>query len=330
MNAKPSMQGQLSEPAAEKPTLLFVDDDVNSIRLLQRMFADSNYHCYFAESPEVALSIIADRPVDAIISDIRMPGMSGTELLAQIKQRHPDTVRIAMTGGIDFTDAIDSINKASVTQYLIKPVDSKTLKLTIYQELKKRERSRNEIQRLCESRKNAANRARALSQANEACRVNTASLQSLLAQFACISITDPKKRNQAEWEQALANQMSKELNLSTTNSVMLTTALALSHSAPELLAALAPRNCAEQALFQTAKLSGNAKDAGIEDIVYELVSLIRAAVQLRSDLGNWDDAKIQLCQSHNHLSCEILGAFLEMENEALEVDSENKILRIGR
>ena len=89
-----------------------------------------------------------------------MPILSGTELFEQVKKKHPEVIRIAISGSINIPEFVNAINKASVHAYLVKPHQPKDLKLIIYKELWERKKNRREIDRIKASQKNAANRAR--------------------------------------------------------------------------------------------------------------------------------------------------------------------------
>jgi len=151
---------QTNECPDVKPVLLFVDDDDRAISLMKREFEKANYVCHFAESAFKALDILQQITIDVVISDINMPILSGTELFEQVKKKHPEVIRIAISGSINIPEFINAINKASVHAFLVKPHQPKDLKLIIYKELWERQKNRREIDRIKASQKNAANRAR--------------------------------------------------------------------------------------------------------------------------------------------------------------------------
>ncbi len=103
--------------------ILFVDDEVNILRSLRRLFFDvEEYEIHTAESGPEALALLEQglRPA-VVVSDQRMPGMSGAELLAEVRRRCPETVRIILTGYADIDAAIEAINKGAVFRYIAKP-----------------------------------------------------------------------------------------------------------------------------------------------------------------------------------------------------------------
>lgn len=110
-----------------KRTILFVDDEPNVLAGLSRMLRPmrDRWDMLFAGSGEAALAIMASRPVDAIISDMRMPGMDGPELLRRVMREHPDAVRIALSGYSDMELIGRSITPTH--QYLTKPCTEQRL-----------------------------------------------------------------------------------------------------------------------------------------------------------------------------------------------------------
>jgi response regulator RpfG family c-di-GMP phosphodiesterase len=101
--------------------VLLVDDDQNVLagykRQLRKAFALET-----ADSGPAGLEALgADGPFAAVISDMRMPGMTGTEFLAQVKVRHPDCVRMMLTGNADLQTCIDAVNEGSIFRFLTKP-----------------------------------------------------------------------------------------------------------------------------------------------------------------------------------------------------------------
>ena len=103
--------------------VLFVDDEPNVLAAIRRMLRvkTGEWEMAFVESGAEALAAIEKEPFGVIVSDIRMPGMGGAELLAKVKEMSPSTVRIALSGQVDINDVIRSIN--TVHQYISKPCD---------------------------------------------------------------------------------------------------------------------------------------------------------------------------------------------------------------
>jgi DNA-binding NtrC family response regulator len=100
------------QPSAARPIrLLLVDDEPAVLQSLRRSLAAESYQVHTAESGAQALECLERICIDVVLSDIQMPGMRGTELLARVATRWPDTSRIALTGTADMADAITAIKK---------------------------------------------------------------------------------------------------------------------------------------------------------------------------------------------------------------------------
>lgn len=114
-----------------RPTVLLVDDDANLLDGLCRALRREPYDIVTASSAEEALEILSDRPVDVVVSDEVMPGMSGTVFLHEVRTRYPDTVRFMLTGKASLDSAVSAINNGGVTRYFIKPCDLTDLAISI-------------------------------------------------------------------------------------------------------------------------------------------------------------------------------------------------------
>ncbi len=112
-------------------TVLLVDDDPLLLNALTRFFHQEPYNILTAKSAEVALRILSGTQVDVIVSDQCMSGISGTELLAQIRQDYPDTVRIMLTGKPDLETALAAINQGQIYRFFTKPCNAVDLALSI-------------------------------------------------------------------------------------------------------------------------------------------------------------------------------------------------------
>ncbi|NEO31094.1 MAG: response regulator [Symploca sp. SIO3C6] len=116
-----------------KPKLLVVDDEPDNLDLLYRTFY-RDYKVLRAESGPAALKILASEgDVAVIISDQRMPLMSGTEFLSLTAAQYPDIIRIILTGYTDVEDLVDAINAGKVFKFVTKPWDGHELKLVVQQ-----------------------------------------------------------------------------------------------------------------------------------------------------------------------------------------------------
>ena len=112
---------------AGRHTLLFVDDEENILKALRRLFHRTGHEILTASSGAEALRVLARRPVSLIVTDQRMPGMTGTEMLAEARELQPDAVRIVLTGYADVKAAMEAINDGRVYRFLPKPWDDRGL-----------------------------------------------------------------------------------------------------------------------------------------------------------------------------------------------------------
>ncbi|HEY9878077.1 MAG TPA: response regulator [Leptolyngbyaceae cyanobacterium] len=118
-----------------KPKLLVVDDEPDNLDLLYRTFY-REFQVLRAEDGQSALDLLATHPDTAvIISDQRMPGMSGTEFLRRTAANHPEIMRIILTGYTDVEDLVGAINEGKVFKYVTKPWDDVELKGIVRQAL---------------------------------------------------------------------------------------------------------------------------------------------------------------------------------------------------
>jgi diguanylate cyclase (GGDEF)-like protein/PAS domain S-box-containing protein len=115
--------------AADPPqTLLLVDDDVNVLSSLHRLFRRDGYRILTAVSPAEGFDLLALYPVQVIVCDQRMPIMSGTEFLAKVKEMYPDTIRIILSGYTGVESVLDSINRGAIYRFYTKPWDDTQLR----------------------------------------------------------------------------------------------------------------------------------------------------------------------------------------------------------
>ena len=107
--------------------ILFVDDERQILRALKRLFIDSDYETVFMDNGEDALAYLEDNPVELIISDIRMPSMNGFDLLKKVKEMHPLTLRVALSGYTDSKKIYKALEENIAKMYMFKPWDNKEL-----------------------------------------------------------------------------------------------------------------------------------------------------------------------------------------------------------
>ncbi len=132
-------------------TLLLVDDETANLQKLQRTFVE-HYNVLAARSADEALALLRAHPVDAIITDQKMPGLTGIQLLEATQEEFPQLVRIVLSGYTEVDDLIAAINMGKVHKYLLKPWVPEDLILAVRESLEKlelqreNERLANELQ----------------------------------------------------------------------------------------------------------------------------------------------------------------------------------------
>jgi len=112
---------------AARPALLFVDDERRVLTSMRALFR-REFDVLLANSGQEALEILAQREVHVVVSDQRMPEMTGVQLLAQVREDYPGSMRILLTGYADLEAVEASINESEVFRYLMKPCPSEELK----------------------------------------------------------------------------------------------------------------------------------------------------------------------------------------------------------
>lgn len=112
--------------------ILIVDDEQNVVNALRRSLRREGYEVYACTDPQEALALLGQIRVDLVMSDHLMPNMTGLEFLKSVRTRHPDGMRIMLTGHADMQTAIDAINQGEIYRFLTKPWDDAELKITLH------------------------------------------------------------------------------------------------------------------------------------------------------------------------------------------------------
>jgi len=118
----------LIHPRERKRTLLLVDDEENILSAMKRLLRKEGYDIRIASGGEEGLKLLAEHPVDVIISDQRMPGMTGVEFLRRAKVLHPESIRIVLSGYTELQSVTSAINEGAIYKFLTKPWDDEQLK----------------------------------------------------------------------------------------------------------------------------------------------------------------------------------------------------------
>lgn len=122
-----------------KRKILFVDDEPNVTAALKRALRREPYEVRSAVSAEEGMKILEREEIDVIVSDEQMPGMPGSEFLAQVRCKYPRTIRMILTGQASIEAAIRAINEGEVYRFFTKPCNEVDLKVTIRQALHQRD-----------------------------------------------------------------------------------------------------------------------------------------------------------------------------------------------
>ena len=112
-------------------TVLCVDDEENILHSIKRLLRKEGYRLLTALSGIEALKILEENDVHLVLSDQRMPQMSGTEFLSEVKEKYPDVIRIILTGYTEVDSITESINKGNIYKFFLKPWNDDNLKLEI-------------------------------------------------------------------------------------------------------------------------------------------------------------------------------------------------------
>ncbi|MFT7685190.1 MAG: DNA-binding response OmpR family regulator [Candidatus Azotimanducaceae bacterium] len=303
----------------KKPTVLFVDDDERCLKLLGRVFEHTNYQCLYASSGLSALEIVRSRTIDAIVSDLRMPGMSGSELLESVRSIQPDTVRIAVSGALDVTDTIDTINKGAVSSYILKPIVPKDLKLTIYKEILSRDKKKNELDRVKASRKSSADIARELGSSLYSIKCNLEEYETAIFDLVeILANLDAETLKRAMLRKRLVMQLATKMSIAPIESREAAMAALTRELEPDLLKATSFQN-STSTFFQNVRehysLEGTSDADGEPSSVLREIVEVSIHVDRMVNLEGIDDVNelIVRLSSEQSISLAVLSAVSELE-----------------
>lgn len=114
----------------EKPKIAFIDDEQRILRSLKMHFRQT-HDVFTTTDPDALVSYVRDNDVKVVISDQRMPDKQGTEVLREVKDASPNTIRILLTGYADLNAVIDSVNEGEIYRYITKPWQNDELKRVV-------------------------------------------------------------------------------------------------------------------------------------------------------------------------------------------------------
>ena len=120
----------MTAKTTKKITILYVDDEENNLLSFKATFR-IKHHVLTALSGDEALKILSSNHIDIIITDQRMPEMTGVEFLEKVLENYPDPMRILLTGYADMSAVVEAVNKGKIFHYVTKPWNEEELDLTI-------------------------------------------------------------------------------------------------------------------------------------------------------------------------------------------------------
>jgi len=118
----------------KKENILLVDDDIHILELIQRHLQSLNYHTYKAISVKEAIEILKDKNIDLLITDLKMPGVDGLELVKYVSEHYPEIPKLVVTGYPSVDGALEAM-KSGVMDYLTKPFTKDELKKAVSKSL---------------------------------------------------------------------------------------------------------------------------------------------------------------------------------------------------
>ncbi len=116
-------------------SVLFVDDEANILKAVRRLFKGESFEIQTAESGPAAIEFLSGTPVQVIVSDQRMPGMTGVDLLSRVREQWPDIVRIMITGNTEMKIAVEAINRGEIYRMVTKPWTDEEMRATVKEAL---------------------------------------------------------------------------------------------------------------------------------------------------------------------------------------------------
>ena len=205
--------------------VLFVDDEGNILKAVQRLLRNEPWQVLTASRGAEALEILDETPAQVVVSDQRMPEMSGVDLLQAIRERRPNVVRMMLTGYTEMNVAVEAINRGEIFRLITKPWNDEELKATLRQafdhfDLKEEIKRLNQVTReqnlkLQDMNRNleqkVRDRTKQLAEKHQELRV--AYIQTIRALAEAVDAKDSHTFGHSERVGVYASKMARELGL---------------------------------------------------------------------------------------------------------------------
>lgn len=205
--------------------VLFVDDEANILKAVQRLLRNEPWQVLTASRGSEALEILDQTPAQVVVSDQRMPEMSGVDLLQAIRERRPSIVRMMLTGYTEMNVAVEAINRGEIYRLITKPWNDEELKATLRQafdhfDLKEEIKRLNQVTReqnlkLQDMNRNleskVRDRTKQLAEKHQELRV--AYIQTIRALAEAVDAKDTYTYGHSERVGVYASKMARELGL---------------------------------------------------------------------------------------------------------------------
>ena len=207
-------------------SVLFVDDEANILNALKRLLRSENWTVLCAGRASEAFELLDRHPCQVVVSDQRMPEMSGADFLAALREQQPDVVRLMMTGHSDMSVAVDAINRGEVFRLITKPWNDGELTATIRQafdhyDLKQEIKRLNHLAREQNRKLQDMNRSlegkvreRTKLLAQKHLELRTAYVQTIRTLAEAVDAKDPYTRGHSERVGVYASKLARELDVS--------------------------------------------------------------------------------------------------------------------
>jgi putative nucleotidyltransferase with HDIG domain len=206
-------------------TVLFIDDETNILKALQRLLRNEACRVLTATRGSEALELLDREHPQVVVSDQRMPEISGVDLLQSVRQRHPDVIRILLTGYAEMNVAVEAINRGEIFRLVTKPWNDEELKATLRQafdthDLKSEIRRLNQVTREQNLKLQELNRdlevtvqerTKQLFDKHQELRI--AYIQTIKALAEAVDAKDPYTRGHSERVGVYASKIGRELGL---------------------------------------------------------------------------------------------------------------------